>query len=632
MQLVRVNCRVNDEKGLALNFGIRKLFCPLSIALSVVLVGPGARAANSDGPPSSDPAQLFLQNCAACHDHPKDRIPPRAVIARRSPDEIMQTLTNGSMRAQAAGLGMNDRVGIATYLTGKAPVGRLAPTPETNPCAAGAAPVADTGPAWNGWGRDLANTRFQAEPGITAAQVPRLKLKWAFGYRSTYVYGQPTLVGGRVYVTSSSGRVYSLDAKSGCTYWTYDAVAPVRTAVSIARVHGGLRALFGDDASFVYALDAANGKLLWKRQMDKHPAARITGAPVFYGQRLYVPLSSLEELSAPAPSYECCKFRGSIAALNIATGRLLWRSYTIAQAPHAYRKSPAGTQLYGPAGGSVWSAPTLDPSHDLLYVGTGNSYTDLPAPHTDSILALRMSTGAVAWANQLRTKDNYIVGCDTPQTAGTGNCPQALGPDVDFGTSPILTKLPNGDPILLTGEKSGRVYALNPATGEERWHAQVGVGSSLGGIEWGGAADSERLYAPVSDAAATQGPPGGLVALRLSDGKQLWRAAPLPPRCSWGTRGCLAAQSQAVSAIPGVVFSGSEDGHLRAYNSGDGRVIWDMDTAQSYATVNGVPGAGGSLDNGGPTLAGGILFVNSGYGRIMGEPGNVLLAYSVDGR
>jgi polyvinyl alcohol dehydrogenase (cytochrome) len=610
---------------------MRKQFCRLGVAMSVALVACGARAATNDGPPSGDPAQLFQQNCATCHDHPTDRIPPRAVIARRSPDEVMQILTNGSMRAQAAGLGMNDRVGIATYLTGKAPSGRLAPTPETNPCAAGAAAVGAAGPGWNGWGRDIANTRFQDEPGITVAQVPRLKLKWAFGYRSSYVYGQPTLVGGRVYVTSTSGRVYSLDAGSGCVYWSYDAAAPVRTAVSIAPVHGGLRALFGDDTGFVYALDAASGKLLWKRQLDTHPTARITGAPVFYGQRLYVPLSSLEELSAPAPGYECCKFRGSVAALALATGRVIWHTYTIAPAPHPYRKSATGTQLYGPAGGSVWSAPTLDPSHDLLYVGTGNSYTDVPTQHTDAILALRMSTGVVAWANQLRQKDNYIVGCDTPQSAGTGNCPRALGPDVDFGTSPILKQLPNGERLLITGEKSGRVYALDPANGQERWHAQVGVGSSLGGIEWGGAADAERLYAPVSDAAATQGPPGGLIALRLRDGQPLWRAAPTPPRCSWGARGCLAAQSQAVTAIPGVVFSGSEDGHLRAYASGDGRVIWDVDTAQSYATVNGVPGAGGSLDNGGPTLAGGILFVNSGYGRIMGEPGNVLLAYSVDG-
>jgi polyvinyl alcohol dehydrogenase (cytochrome) len=600
-----------------------------ALGSTLVLIACGARAATSDGPPTADPAQLYQQNCAACHDHPKDRIPPRAVIARRSADEVMQTLTGGLMRAQAGGLSMNDRVAVATYLTGSAPTGRLAPMPETNVCGKPATAAGDAGPGWNGWGQNLANTRYQAQPGLTAADVPHLKLKWAFGYRATYVYGQPTLVGGRVYVTSSSGRVYSLDAKTGCTYWTFDAEAPVRTAVTIARVHGLLRVAFGDDSSFVYLLDADHGRLLWKRRLDPHPSARITGSPAFHGHRLYVPISSLEELSAPAPTYECCTFRGSIAAMDITRGHVLWRTYTIAPLARPYRKSPSGTQLYGPAGGSIWSAPTLDPDHDLLYVGTGNSYTDVPTQYTDSILALHMSTGAVAWANQLRPKDNYIVGCDAPSTAGQGNCPHVLGPDVDFGTSPILQTLADGARVLLTGEKSGRVYALDPTTGQERWHAQVGVGSSLGGIEWGSAADSDTLYAPVSDAAASR--PGGLVALRLLDGKPLWRAAPPPPVCSWGPRNCLAAQSQAVSAIPGVVFSGSEDGHLRAYASRDGRVIWDVDTAQAYTTVNGVPAAGGSLDNGGATLVGGMLFVNSGYGRIVGEPGNVLLAFGVEG-
>jgi polyvinyl alcohol dehydrogenase (cytochrome) len=598
---------------------------------TLLLVALGARAANNDGPPSADPALLYQQNCAACHDHPAQRIPARATIARHSPDEVMQILTSGSMRTQAAGLSMNDRVAVATYLTGHAPVGRLAPKPESNRCSAPVAPAADSGPAWNGWGHDLANTRFQDEPGLTAGEVPHLKLKWAFGYRATYIYGQPTLVGGRVYVTSSSGRVYSLDAKSGCTYWTFDAAAPVRTAVSIARVHGTLRVLFGDDSSVVYMLDADHGRLLWRRRLDPHPAAHITGAPVFNGERLYVPVSSLEELSATSPAYECCKFRGSVAALDIANGHLIWRTYTISQPPKPYRRNATGAQLYGPAGGSVWSAPTLDPEHDLIYVGTGNSYTDVPTEHTDSILALRMSTGALVWANQLKIKDNYIVGCDAPGTAGQGNCPHELGPDVDFGTSPILRTLADGQRVLLTGEKSGRVYALDPASGKERWHAQLGVGSSLGGIEWGSAADSERLYAPVSDAAATQGRTGGLVALSLRDGRQLWRAAPPPAACSWGPHNCLAAQSQAATAMAGVVFSGSEDGHLRAYASSDGRIIWDVDTAKAYTTVNAVEAAGGSLDNGGATLAGGMLFVNSGYGRIVGEPGNVLLAFSVDG-
>jgi polyvinyl alcohol dehydrogenase (cytochrome) len=587
-----------------------------------------------DGPPSAPGQKLYEQFCSTCHDHPRDRIPARDIIARRTPDELMQTLTNGLMRAQAAGLNMNDRVAVATFLTGKPPTGKSA-VPETNLCTQQAAATLDEN-GWNGWGRDLDNTRYQPQPGLAPADIPRLKVKWAFGYRASYIYGQPVIVGGRVYATSSAGRVYSLEARTGCTHWTFDAADAVRTAVSVIKLQGSssgdtrLATVFGDDSATVYLLDADSGKLIWKKKLDPHPDARITGAPVFYDHRLYVPVSSLEELSGAAPNYECCKFRGSVAALDARDGQVLWQTYIIDQPSKPYRKTASGTQLYGPAGGSVWSAPTLDPKHNLLYVGTGNSYTDVPTAHTDSIVALEMRSGAIRWANQLRAKDNYIVGCETPAAAGKGDCPTTLGPDVDFGTSPILRTLADGRQLLLTGEKSGQVYALDPQSGQQVWAAQVGTGSSLGGIEWGSAADPTQMYVAVSDAATAK--PGGLVALRIADGRQVWQANPPPPVCSWGTRNCLAAQSQAVSAVPGAVFSGSEDGHLRAYASQDGRVIWDFDTAQTFQTVNGVAGVGGSLDNGGATVAGGMVYVNSGYGRITGQPGNLLLAFSVDGQ
>ena len=602
--------------------------------ITVCLVLSPAWSVAKDGPPSTSGQKLYEQFCATCHDHPKDRIPARDVIARRTPDEVMQALTNGLMRAQAAGLNMNDRVAVATFLTGKPPTGKSA-APESNLCAQHASATLD-GSGWNGWGRDLDNTRYQPRPGLTVSDIPHLKVKWAFGYRASYVYGQPTIAGGRLYASSSSGRVYSLDAKTGCTYWTFDAADSVRTAISVIDLQGssggaaGLATVFGDDTATVYALDANSGKLIWKKKLDPHPDARITGAPVFYDQHLYVPVSSLEELSAAAPNYPCCKFRGSVVSLDAHDGKVLWQTYTIDQLPKPYRKATNGTQLYGPAGGSVWSAPTLDPKHNLLYVGTGNSYTDIPTARTDSILALDMSSGAIRWVNQLRTKDNYVVGCESPAAAGKGVCPITLGPDVDFGTSPILRTLADGRRLLLTGEKSGQVYALDPQSGQQVWAAQVGTGSSLGGIEWGSAADPSQMYAPVSDAATAR--PGGLVALRIADGKKVWQANPPPPVCSWGPRNCLAAQSQAVSAVPGAVLSGSQDGHLRAYASNDGRVIWDFDTAQSFQTVNGVAGVGGSLDNGGATVANGMVFVNSGYGRITGQPGNLLLAFSVEGK
>jgi polyvinyl alcohol dehydrogenase (cytochrome) len=603
-----------------------------SCAAAQLLLSAAAWGAGSDGPPSVPGAKLYEQFCSSCHDHPHDRIPARDVIDRRSPEEVMQTLTNGAMRTQAAGLNMNDRVAVASYVTGRAPTAQIAAGPEGNPCSEHGGATITTGSSWNGWGGDLENSRYQPDSGLLAADVPHLKVKWAFGYRATYIYGQPTVAGGRVYVTSSSGRVYALDARTGCTHWTFDAAAAVRTAVSIITIQGvsgaRLAAVFGDDAANVYALDADHGGLVWTRKLDQHPDARITGAPVFYNQRLYVPVSSLEELSALSPRYQCCKFRGSVVALEARHGKVIWQTYIVDQQPKPYRKAESGTQLYGPAGGAVWSAPTLDPKRGQLYVGTGNSYTDVPTARTDSIVALDMRTGAVRWVNQLRPQDNYIVGCDTAASAGKGNCPQMLGPDADFGASPILRTLTAGGAVLLTGAKSGAIYALDPRGGRQLWSAQVGIGSALGGIEWGGAADKSQLYVAVSDAAAPTAKPGGLIALRIADGKQVWRTDPPAAVCSWGTRNCIAAQSQAVSAIPGVVFSGSQDGHLRAYASADGSVIWDFDTAQSFATVNGVAAAGGSLDNGGATVADGMLYVNSGYGRITGQPGNLLLAFA----
>lgn len=580
--------------------------------------------ADTPPPPAPPGAEVYQQFCASCHDHPQDRIPPKEIIAKRSPDEIVQALTNGTMRVQASGLNMNERQAVALFLTGKQPTGKLAAIPEKNLCTSHSAATVGQGSQWNGWGVDLDNSRFQPDPGLTAADVPRLKLKWAFGYHSIGIYGQPTVVGGRVYVTSASGRIYSLDAKTGCTNWTFDAKAPSRTAISVTQIGKNTAAIFGDDSATVYALNATTGKVLWKRRLDKHQSARISGAPVPYEQRLYVPVSSLEELSAATPGYQCCKFRGSVAALDLRNGRVLWQTYTIDDKAKPYRKAPDGTQLYGPAGGAVWSAPTVDAKRKLIYVGTGNSYTDVPAPRTDSILALDMGTGAIRWANQLQDNDNYIVGCETPASAGKGNCPEKLGPDVDFGTSPILR-----DRILLTGQKSGHVHGLDPATGKQLWVAQVGAGSSLGGIEWGGAADPTRMYVAVSDVTAVTGKPGGLTALNIADGAVDWRKDPPAPVCAWGARNCDAAQSQAVSAMPGIVFSGSHDGHLRAYASSSGEIVWEFDTGQAFETVNGVAAGGGSLDHGGATVAGGMVFVNSGYGRIIGQPGNVLLAFEV---
>jgi polyvinyl alcohol dehydrogenase (cytochrome) len=313
------------------------------------------------------------------------------------------------------------------------------------------------------------------------------------------------------------------------------------------------------------------------------------------------------------------------------TGKVIWNSYVIPEEPKPTKKSSVGTQLYGPAGAAVWSSPTLDLKRKLIYVGTGDSYTDVPTASSDSIVALDMKTGAIKWVSQGTANDNFVVGCRTP---GVGNCPSPMGPDYDFGSSTILRKLPDGKQVLLAGQKSGMFYALDPDHGGKTlWKLQVGPGSALGGIEWGFAADQDTVYVPIADPIGRGDKGASLTALNVATGKVIWNTPSPDPVCAWGKTGCIAAQSAAISVIPGVVFSGSMDGHMRAYSTKDGSIVWDFDTAATkYDAVNGVTATGGSVDQGGPTIANGMLYTNSGYGRLVGHRGNALIAFSVDGK
>jgi polyvinyl alcohol dehydrogenase (cytochrome) len=584
----------------------------------VIACALAARAAAPDG------EALYKQRCAGCHDGKAlPRMPSRQELAARTPETVYHAMFEGVMTAQSVGLSPEQGRAIARFLTGKE-FGSV-PAPIAGMCttAVGALRIGATD--WNGWGYDLANTRYQPDPGLTASDVPRLKLKWAFGFAGDTVRSaQPTVVGGRVFTGSASGAVYSLDTATGCIRWKYDAGAMVRTAITIGEAAGRMIAWFGDVRSMVHAVDAASGQALWKVKIEDHPASRITGAAVFLGGRLYVPVSSIEEASAMAPGYECCKFRGSIVALDGASGKQIWKAYTIPEAARPLAKTAAGVQLWGPAGGAVWSAPTIDAKNKVLYAATGNSYTNAPAQTTDAILAFDLESGKLLWSSQVLAKDNYTMACERG-----GTCPEDRGPDYDFGSSPILRALPGGKRVLVGGQKSGIVWGLDPdREGKVLWQTRVGQGGALGGIEWGPAADLEFVYAAVSDLTVRQPPgPGGLHALRLATGEKVWSRAPQPLNCTPGAKGCSGAQSAAISVMPGVVFSGAIDGHFRAYQAGTGEVLWDFDTVRDYQTVNGVPGKGGSLDSAGPVIAGGMVFTNSGYGMWQGLPGNVLLAF-----
>jgi polyvinyl alcohol dehydrogenase (cytochrome) len=570
---------------------------------------------------AQDGAALFEKHCTSCHRPGTDtRAPLREALARMPRPAILAALETGSMKTQGAALTAAERRTLVEFLS----TASTTAEPRAGFCASPATKL--TGAiGWNGWGVDLSNTRFQPSPGLTAQQVPTLKLKWAFGFpNGKSVFGQPTIAGGRLFFGSDDGTVYSLDARTGCTFWMYKAATQVRTAISIDSSLGAI--YFADVQANAYRVDTNTGALVWRVRVDEHPHARIIGAPKLYAGRLYVPVSSGEEVAGGYPKYPCCTFRGSVAALDARTGKQIWKTYMMPDPPKATRLNSTGTQMMGPAGAAVWSSPTIDVERKALYVATGNAYSDPPVRYSDAILSLDLETGSVQWVRQMTEADGWNFNCLSPNRS---NCPEHGGPDFDFGSSPILRTLATGRRLLVVGQKSGMLHAIDPdAQGKIVWQVRLGKGGMLGGIEWGSAADDHAVYAALSDFEGEKPEAGGgLFALRLQDGEKIWYAAPTKPPCL-GKSGCNSAQMAPVTLIPGVVFSGSLDGHLRAFGTSDGRLLWDLDTVRDYETVNGVKASGGSLNATGPTLAEGMLFVNSGYSFLTGMPGNVLLAFA----
>ena len=593
------------------------------LALATLFFAAGANA--------QDGGALFKTYCAICHEAPGSQAPARDVLARMTPEQILQALEKGAMKAQAAERSRAQRRALAEYLSGK-PLGADAGAiPPTAYCGANAAPFRASlaGPGWNGWGAGVANARFQSEAaaGLSASDVPRLKLKWAFGLPGGTSGGtQPVVAGGRLYFGDAEGDLFALDAKSGCIFWRLEVEAGIRSAILLAERGGVLTAYFGDQAANMYAVDAASGKVLWKVKVDDHPQAAITAASALYDGRLYVPVSSREEAKVADPRYPCCSFRGSVLALDATTGAQIWKTYTIDEKARPGQKNSAGTMIVGPSGAPVWNTPTIDAKRNVLYIGTGNNYSPPATALSDSVLALDLATGKIKWRRQMTENDIWNGTCRRPDREAAA-CPDAESPDVDFSVSPVLVEK-SARPMLIVGNKSAMVWALDPdRDGQTIWAQQVGKGSSGGGVLWGLAVDSERAYVPNGffDVKSPDSS-GGMAAIALEDGRPLW-STPNPP-CG-ARQFCKPGHPAAVTAIPGSVFSGTMDGRFYAYAAGTGDILWQFDTARDFTTVNGIKANGGSMSNAGATVVDGTLFVQSGYshhGAI--APGNVLLAFA----
>lgn len=612
--------------------------------LAVVLAPPAfaLEAAMTDG------QYYFLvhSRCGSCHG--ENSGVPRAqsldAMSAFSPERVYTALTTGNMSIHVEGLNDEQKRRVAMNLTGR-PFGDAAARAAAampNRCA-GAEPV---GPAsglrgWPSANADPTNSgRFQSasEAGLAAEQIPRLSLKWSFGLPdSGGMRAQPVVTGGRVYLGSDNGNVYALDARSGCVYWSFHVGNPVVTAVSAgAMPQSKRRALyFGDWLAYVYALDAQTGEFLWKVRVDDHPAAKITGSPVLKpgGERLYVPVGSYEEgIAWNNPEYECCTSQGSVVALDTAGGKQIWKSYTIPERPRPVHRNSRGVQRFGPAGAGVWSAPTLDLARNAVYVGTANGYIDVPDHgSSDAVIAFDLDTGERLWSTQLLAGDHNCEQMFMPEEVARVDCPgYRQAPNDDVSGSPILVTTPGGGQILIAGQESSRITALDPdRNGEVLWVAQASDSmDGPAGMGMGPAADGSLYYRPVALPDGT----GGMAALRTETGERAWYTThPKPVNCpDPDAVTCSSGLSGAATVIPGAVFAGGRDGMLRAYSTNTGRVLWEYNTMRQFETGNEVSAKGGSIAAQGPAISGGMLFIGSGYAILESVPGNVLLAFGVD--
>ncbi|MCZ8130936.1 MAG: PQQ-binding-like beta-propeller repeat protein [Steroidobacteraceae bacterium] len=592
-------------------------------------------------------AKVYARACAQCHDGQVAKAPSRVFLEMVSPESIYASLKTGIMAPQAMAAGLTDaeKHQVAEFLSGQ-PVGQARVLPA--PMCTGDAAKFDTSrpPAIQGWGFTPENVHFVRGDvaQLPASDVPRLKLKWALAYPSALrVRSRPTFAYGALYTGSQDGTVYALDAKTGCVRWTFRNSAEVRTPVmvqSAADAKGGPPlAFFGDLIGRVHAVNALTGEPVWRVRADDHPSATITGSPVYFRGTLYVPVSSLEE-AVIDPNYACCTFRGSVLALDAKTGEQRWKTYMIEEEPKQVGTRRSGAAVMSPSGAAIWNTPSLDPKRGLLYVGTGNNYTG-PANHrSNAVIALDLATGKVRWEWQVVPGDAWNVGC----MIGSDSCPENPGPDYDIGSGTMLVRLADGTERIMVGLKSGVALAMDPEnpTKGGLWQNRVGRGSIQGGIQFGMAFDGERLYVPISDMKdtgdlsskerdAAAGPiRPGMYALDPKTGKLLWETR-ADDVCR-GRQFCDPGILASIAAIPGAVFAGHMDGRVRAYDTLTGRVLWNFDTTEPMPSLSGAKAIGGSIGGGGPVVYDGMVYVNSGYGLYMHMPGNVLAAFSVDGK
>ena len=605
-------------------------------------------AHNGDATAASKAAgeAIYRQHCAACHDNPEaTKAPGRDALKRVSALYVTNALIMGKMVAQGAPLSAVEVSNVSDYLSGGEAdaTGWLAP----NACPASRrTPKLDVKATVSGFGYDYSNKRqlSDKQTGMKPGDLDNMEVAWTMAFPQVgTMRGQAAIVGDTMFLpVADNNRVFALDISGDkpCVQWSYDGGRALRTSAGFGEMSNGQKIIMvGDMGGFVHAIDAKTGKKLWVTNVSFFKNQMVTSTPVFYKDRVYAPVSQYELASAMADSYVCCKARGGVTAIDAKTGEKIWSQGVMPEA-QPIKDRGDGQMLWGPSGGPIWNSPSLDLKRNRLFVGTGEANSGPAHPNTDALLSFDLDTGKIVWSHQATENDVYNAGC-FPGRETNKNC---SGPtvyrDVDFGASTIFTKAPNGTELVLAGQKSGSLWAMNPENGAVVWRTALGHGTAMGGIHWGIAADETHVYAPISNvgrpvptdpAYDDKAIKPGLYALNLNDGSIAWSfytQADCANDRQKRVPGCqrMYGLSAAPSVIGEYVVAGGLDGMLYVLDRKTGALKWKYDTAQTYQGVNGVAGNGGSIDAASIIATHGLLIVNSGYGMFGQAPGNVMIA------
>ncbi|MDG1134430.1 MAG: PQQ-binding-like beta-propeller repeat protein [Pseudomonadales bacterium] len=482
------------------------------------------------------------------------------------------------------------------------------------------------------WGIDQHSTRFVSAQNtvVNNTNVHRLELKWAYGLQTQSPRSYPYVTKDTIFYGDSGAGLLALDRETGCVKWrNQDGEGDVASAILAGTSSSGLTLYFTSRRAGVFAIDAATGKTLWHSTITEEPVPLYSGTPILAEGKIFVPISSQEIGLSMNPFYGCCTSSGGMAAFDASTGEQLWYLPTIEEPAQVIGRHFVFVEEWGPSGVPVWSAPTYHAESGLLFYGTGENYTEPATLTSDAIFAVDAATGERRWVRQFTAGDTFNMGC----VIGGPNCPDAPGPDLDFGAPPLIVKNSSGATGLYAGQKSGHVHAMDPFTGEVFWSKQLGQGGYLGGIHWGIAADEQAglLYIPISDfpsgGHSDLPPVPGMFALNVDDGSVRWKNL----QDIQAIDGFWPGLSAGIVAAQGLVIAGDLAGGIAAYSAQDGTVLWQFDTAQTFVSVNDVPATGASIDSHGPLLVDDLLIVASGYGGVSMQPGNALLVFQLVG-